>query len=78
MTYEAIRLNTTGVSKEVNSKVNLSDLQNLGVSKEITLADTQSISSNNNKEELILIDHQKPRSLLHQRAYSQKCFSLPP
>ena len=65
MTYEAIRLNTTGVSKEVNSKVNASDLQILGVSKEITLADTQSISSNNNKEELIMIDHQKPRSLLH-------------
>ena len=57
MTYEAIRLNTTGVSKEVNSKVNASDLQNLGVSKEMTLADTQSISSNNDKEALVIIDH---------------------
>ena len=64
MTYEAIRLNTTGVSKEATSKINASDLQHLGVSKEMTLAETQSISSIN-KDEVIATHHLKPRTLLH-------------
>ena len=64
MTFEAIRLNTTGVSKEATSKINVSDLQHLGVSKEMTLAETQSIPSID-KDEVGVTHHLKPRTLLH-------------
>ena len=40
MTYEAFGLNTTGLTKEAKSKVNTSELHNLGTSKEMTLAET--------------------------------------
>ena len=40
VTYEALRLNTTGVSKDSRSKVPKSDLPDLGLSKEMTLVDS--------------------------------------
>ena len=79
MTYEALKLNTTGCSKEASSKVAQSDLPNLCLSKEITLADTQSVSTANDKPELVIIDHSnKQRALLHQRAYSHNLLPTPP
>ena len=79
VTYEALKLNTTGCSKEASSKVAQSDLPNLCLSKEITLADTQSVSTANDKPELVIIDHSnKQRALLHQRAYSHNLLPTPP
>ena len=40
LTCEVNGLNTTGLTKEAQSKVNTSDLHNLGTSKEMTLAET--------------------------------------
>ena len=40
VTYEALRLNTTGVSKDSRSKVPKSDLPDLGLSKEMTFVDS--------------------------------------